>query len=179
MHELLAIIGAICLAYFALNAIAVLTFFLFCSFSGTERSEAPQGCPPSAMGSDSAAPTEPASVKSQPAPVAKPMSNGKAEDEASDDSSVVQLPKRSDWHGDLAACPFCGSSNVYLTFYNRPSVTCQTCWAGGPSAARLDNMESNKKQAGLEACLLWNKRAATHGSQPVGTPSAAGVSGGS
>ena len=151
----------------------------FCCPSGTERSGAAQRCPPSAMGSASAAPTEPVRVKSLSAIVAGHILNGKAEDEASDDSSVVQLPERSGWKGDLAACPFCGSSNVYLTFYNRPSVVCQSCWAGGPSASRLDRMESNKKQAGLEACLLWNKRAATHDSQPAGTPSAAGVSGGS
>ncbi len=148
-------------------------------FDSAERSGVPQGCPPSAMGSASAAPTEPEGVQSQTAQVAKPASNVKAEDEASADSSDVQLPERSGWKGDLAACPFCGSSNVYLTFYNRPCVVCQTCWAGGPAASRLDQMESNKKQAGLEACLLWNKRAATHGVNQPAHPSAAGVSGGS
>lgn len=72
--------------------------------SGTERSEAPQGRPPSAMGSPSAAPTEPESVKSQTATEAKPMSNGKAEGEASDDSSVVRLPV-SDSAGTDAPAP--------------------------------------------------------------------------
>lgn len=57
---------------------------------------------------------------------------------------------------DLKRCPFCGSSKVYVRFYNQPSVCCEECLCMGPAAQRLTR--DNKVQCEKEAALRWNKR---------------------
>lgn len=56
----------------------------------------------------------------------------------------------------LARCPFCGSSKVYIRFYNQPSVCCEDCLCMGPAAQRLT--KDNKTECEQEATLRWNKR---------------------
>lgn len=56
----------------------------------------------------------------------------------------------------LKRCPFCGSSKVYVRFYNQPSVCCEDCLCMGPAAQRLT--KDNKNQCEEEAGLRWNKR---------------------
>lgn len=71
----------------------------------------------------------------------------------------------------LKACPFCGSEKVEVTFYNKPSVVCQNCWAGGPNANELTAYDT-KEGAGMEAAYLWNKRA---GDRQPAMPETVGV----
>lgn len=58
----------------------------------------------------------------------------------------------------LKRCPFCGSSHVYVRFYNQPSVCCEDCLAMGPAASRLTQHPDNKDRCEEEAALRWNKR---------------------
>jgi hypothetical protein len=57
----------------------------------------------------------------------------------------------------LKPCPFCGSSAVYVRFYNQPTVCCEKCLAGGPGTPRQLNAE-NKDELEKEAIGLWNNR---------------------
>lgn len=58
----------------------------------------------------------------------------------------------------ITRCPFCGSSRVYVRFYNQPSVVCKDCLCMGPAAQRLTLDPNNKGQCEQEAVLRWNKR---------------------
>lgn len=58
----------------------------------------------------------------------------------------------------LSRCPFCGSSRVYVRFYNQPSVVCEDCLCMGPAARRLTAHPDNKSECEQEAILRWNKR---------------------
>ena len=57
----------------------------------------------------------------------------------------------------LMRCPFCGSSKVYVRFYNQPSVVCEDCLAMGPASPRRLTKD-NQAECEKEAVLRWNKR---------------------
>ena len=64
----------------------------------------------------------------------------------------------------LKPCPFCGSNDVQVVIYNRPSVVCQECWASGGAADYLT--KENKDLVVQQAKDRWNKRINWHAYHP-------------
>jgi hypothetical protein len=145
--------------------------------SGTERSEAAQRCLPSTTGSASAAPQEQGDVKRKTAPVAKQHGDGKAEDEAGVDNSVVQLPVSEPSGTELLPCPFCGQQPV-VKMAGRTNYW----WVGCEIHLRIEAPGCGVSHSDYDRTMAikkWNTRAGTKSEQPDGRPSAAGLSGGS
>jgi hypothetical protein len=127
------------------------------------------------MGSASAAPQEPKAVKSQPAPMASLPSNGKAEDEASDDSSVVQLPvSGSAGTTDLAACPFCGTTEKVELYDTNDNPRRGWRVACCEPECDINPFTRTRWRTAAEAIFSWNRRAATDGPQPADAPQRSG-----
>jgi len=139
--------------------------------SGTERSEARHGCPPSAMGSASAAPVEPESVQSQNAPMASLPSS---DERKMKPALIAQTFSFQSGPAGLEAlpCPFCGAqpkeTSIEPDYWQLFCVNMECPAEVSVGAITLKRAISN-----------WNERAGTKSVTQPAHPSAAGVSGGS